>query len=97
MSFQIKMSGIDKNINKHMWIDIDVDDLDLIEECEYIRRNPNKIEESNKLIEEIENKVKNLSIYKPPIKKRKIEEKMDEIEEIENKIEILSLQYLRVI
>lgn len=110
MSFQIKISGIDENANKHMWIDIDNDGLDLNEECEYIRRNPNKkekIEEPNKLIEEIENRVKNLSIYKPPQKKRKIEEKMEkveetmeemeveeekEIEEIENKIEVLSLE-----
>ena len=85
MSFQIKISGIDENANKHMWIDIDNDGLDLNEECEYIRRNPNKkekIEESNKIMEEIENKVKNLSIYKPPQKKRKIEEKMEKIEEI---------------
>ena len=94
MSFQIKISGIDENADKHMWINIDNQDLDL-KECEYIRRNPNKkekIEETNKVIEEIENRVKNLSIYKPPQKKRKIEEekKMD-IEEIENKIEILSL------
>lgn len=84
MSFQIKISGIDENANKHMWIDIDNDGLDLNEECEYIRRNPNKkekIEESNKLIEEIENRVKNLSIYKPPQKKRKIEEKMEKVEE----------------
>ena len=84
MSFQIKISGIDENANKHMWIDIDNDGLDLNEECEYIRRNPNKkekIEESNKLMEEIENRVKNLSIYKPPQKKRKIEEKMEKVEE----------------
>jgi len=99
MSFQIKISGIDENADKHMWIDIDTDDLDLNEECEYIRRNPNKkekIEESNKIIEEIENRVKNLSIYKPPLKKRKIEEEKmeveEEIEEIENKIEVLSLE-----
>ena len=71
MSFQIKISGIDENADKHMWINIDNQDLDL-NECEYIRRNPNKkekIEESNKIIEEIENRVKNLSIYKPPQKK----------------------------
>ena len=84
MSFQIKISGIDENANKHMWIDIDNDGLDLNEECEYIRRNRNKkekIEEPNKLMEEIENRVKNLSIYKPAQKKRKIEEKMEEVEE----------------
>lgn len=84
MSFQIKISGIDENANKHMWIDIDNDDLDLNEECEYIRRNLNKkekIEESNKIMEEIENRVKNLSIYKPPQKKRKIEEKIEKVEE----------------
>ena len=74
-----------------MWIDIDVDDLDLIEECEYIRRNQIKIEESNKLIEEIENRVKIYQFINHH-KKKKIEEKMDEIEEIENKIEILSLE-----
>ena len=59
-------------IKQHMWTDIDTDGLDLNEECEYIRRNPNKkekIEESNKIIEEIENRVKNLSLYKPPFKK----------------------------
>ena len=49
-------------------------------------------------MEEIENRVKNLSIYKPPLKKRKIEEedKMeveeDKMKEIENKIEVLSLK-----
>ena len=78
MSFQIKISGIDENADKHMWIDIDTDGLDLNEECEYIRRNPNKkekIEESNKIIEEIENRVKNLSIYKPPLKKEKSKKK----------------------
>ena len=92
MSFQIKISGIDENADKHMWIDINSDGLDLNEECEYIRRNPNKknkIEESNKIMEELENKIKNLSINKPPLKKRKKEE---EIEEIENKIEVLSLE-----
>ena len=91
MSFQIKISGIDENADKHMWIDINSDGLDLNEECEYIRRNPNKknkMEESNKIMEELENKIKNLSINKPPLKKRKIEEEM---EEIENKIEKLSL------
>ena len=44
-----------------MWIDIDNDGLDLKEECEYIRRNPNKkekIEKSNKIEKEIENRVK---------------------------------------
>ena len=74
MNFQIKISGIDENANKHIWINIDDDGLDLNEECEYIRRNPNKkekIEESNKIMEEIENRVKNLSIYKPPQKKEK--------------------------
>ena len=51
MSFQIKISGIDENADKHMWINIDNQDLDL-KECEYIRRNPNKkekIEETNKV------------------------------------------------
>jgi phosphate starvation-inducible protein PhoH len=109
MSFQIKISGIDKNINKHIWIDIDTVGLDLNEECEYIRRNPNKkekIEEPKKFIKELENRVKKLSIYKPPAKKIKIEETMEveetveekkideeieEIEEIENKIDVLSL------
>ena len=65
MSFQIKISGIDENADKHMWIDINSDGLDLNEECEYIRRNPNK---KNKM-EELENKIKNLSINKPPLKK----------------------------
>ena len=36
MSFQIKISGIDENADKHMWIDIDTDGLDLNEESEYI-------------------------------------------------------------
>ena len=31
MSFQIKISGIDENADKHMWIDIDTDGLDLNE------------------------------------------------------------------
>lgn len=103
MSFQIKISGIDKNINKHIWIDIDTVGLDLNEECEYIRRNPNKkekIEEPKKFIKELENRVKKLSIYKPPAKKikieetveeKKIDEEIEEIEEIENKIDVLSL------
>ena len=79
MSFQIKISGIDENADKHMWIDIDTDGLDLNEESEYIRRNPNKkekIEEQNKIMEEIENRVKNLSIYKPPLKKEKSKKKI---------------------
>ncbi len=55
MSFQIKISGIDKNSDKSIWVNIDHEDIK--EESEYIRYKKRKTE-----IEEIENKIKVLSL-----------------------------------
>ena len=65
MGFQIKISGIDENINKHKWIDIEHEDIK--EECEYIRYKNNskrlKHNIDNKdTIDIIENKIKELSL-----------------------------------
>lgn len=82
MSFQIKISGIDKNKNKHMWIDMNIEDLELNEDIKYIRKNPykkQKIDKSNNSMQELEKENKEI-----------IENK--EMEEIENKIEVLSLE-----
>ena len=50
MGFQIKIYGIDENINKHKWIDIEHEDIK--EECEYIRYKNN----SKRLKHNIDNK-----------------------------------------
>ena len=90
MSFQIKISGIDENANKHMWIDIADNILGLNDESEYIRKNPNKkekIEKPNKSMEELENKIKHLSIHRQSLKKRKIEKEVDEKEVDEKEVD----------
>ena len=89
MSFQIKISGIDENANKHMWIDIADNTLGLNDESEYIRKNPNKkekIEKPTKSMEELENKIKHLSIHRQSLKKRKIETKVEK-RKIETNVE----------
>lgn len=57
MSFQIKISGIDKNKNKHIWVDINNENIK--EECDYIRYKNNS---KTQKYETVENKIKELSI-----------------------------------
>ena len=60
MSFQIKISGIDKNKNKHIWVDINNEDIK--EESEYIRYKNNSKKQKIETVETVETKFKTLSI-----------------------------------
>ena len=60
MSFQIKISGIDKNKNKHIWVDINNEDIK--EESGYIRYKNNSKKQKIETVETVETKFKTLSI-----------------------------------